>query len=214
MCLSAGKSDEAANACMESDEDELSCHIHDVSGDYAYFTAPSNDRDGGFRGKLHAIADMPSPKDITNVRRFLGMITYLGKFIPSLSQSTEPLRQLAKREPFQVDNKLHIAFNTAKERAVSALAELAFFQTDTSIPTAISCDASPLGLGAVLWQADNSNQWLPVSCASRSLTDTESRYSQIEREMLGVVFALNRFRQYVLGRHVMLFSHPVGTEGF
>ena len=156
--------------------------------------------------ELHAIADMPSPKDITDVRRFLGMITYLGKFIPSLSQSTEPLRQLAKREPFQVDNKIHVAFNTAKEGAVSALAELAFFQTDTSIPTAISCNASPLGLGAVLWQTDKSNQWLPVSCASRSLTDTESRYSQIERELPGVVFALNRFRQYVLGRHVTVYT--------
>ena len=65
---------------------------------------------------------------------------------------------------------------------------------------------APCGLGAILWQQDSSGQWLPVTCASRSLADAETRYSQLEREILGVVFALTRFRQYVLGRHVDIFT--------
>ena len=153
-------------------------------------------------GKLQAIADMPAPKSLTDVQRFLGMITYMGKFIPQLSQITEPLRSLAKRTPFQVDPQLLDAFTSAKEAITSSLRCLAYFRPSPDVPTAISCDASPFGLGAILWQKSGQGQWLPVTCASRSLADAETRYSQLEREMLGVVFALNRFRQYVLGRHV------------
>lgn len=94
----------------------------------------------------------------------------------------------------------------AKHGIATSLQKLAYFQTSPSIPTAISSDASPHGLGAMLWQQDGRGQWTPVAGASRSLTETESRYSQLEREMLGVVFAITRFRQYVLGRPIQAFT--------
>ena len=101
-------------------------------------------------GKLQAIADMPALKSLTDVQRFLGMITYMGKFIPQLSQITEPLRSLAKRTPFQVDPQLLDAFTSAKEAITSSLRCLAYFRPSPDVPTAISCDASPFGLGAPL----------------------------------------------------------------
>lgn len=58
----------------------------------------------------------------------------------------------------------------------------------------------------MLWQQNDQGQWLPVAGASRSLTGAETRYSQLEREMLGVVFSITRFHQYVLGRHVQVFT--------
>ena len=152
--------------------------------------------------KLLAISDMPTPKSRSDVQRFIGMATYLGRFIPDLSVITDPLRRRAKQTPFTVDAEFQQAFCRAKESIAKSLRCLAYFRPEPEVPTAISCDASPCGLGAILWQQDQHGQWLPVSCASRSLTDVETRYSQLEREMLGVVFALQRFRQYVLGREV------------
>ena len=69
------------------------------------------------------------------------------------------------------------------------------------IPVRISCDASPTGLGAVLPQSG-----FPVAYASRSLTEAESRYAQIEKELLAVQFSLERFNQYTYGKKVAIDS--------
>ena len=129
------------------------------------------------------------------------MATYLSRFIPQLSQATETLRHLAKQFPFTVTEQLQ----EAKSKIAQPLLKLAYFNTPRSIPTAIS-DASSNGLGAILWQQDEHSRWTPVTCASRSLTDTEMRYSQMERQVLGVVFAITRFRLYVLGRSFEVFT--------
>ena len=137
--------------------------------------------------KLLAIQQLQLPQTLTDVHHFLGMVTYLGKFIPQLSQTTEPLRKLAQRQPFVVDDELTAAFTDAKTAVASSLECLAYFKPSLDVPTKVTCDASPLGLGAILWQQDKSGTWLPVTCASRSLSDVESRYSQLEREMLGIL---------------------------
>ncbi|XP_065197162.1 uncharacterized protein LOC135828666 [Sycon ciliatum] len=156
--------------------------------------------------KLQAISELSEPTCLADVQRFLGMVTYLGKFVPQLSQVTEPLRSIVKQpEPFVATESLIAAFNAVKQAVASSLQTLAYFRPSPDVRTAVSCDASPQGLGAILWQHDK-GQWVPVTCASRSLTDVETRYSQMEREMLGVVFALTRFRQYVLGRDVDVFT--------
>ena len=72
-------------------------------------------------GKLQAIAEMPLPQCLADVQRFRGMATYLAKFIPQLSQITEPVRQPAKRAPFLMDDLLQQAFITARGEIVNAL---------------------------------------------------------------------------------------------
>ena len=71
--------------------------------------------------KMLAIQDMLYPESVTDVRRFLGMATYLGKFIPHLSRTTDSLRRLAKRDPFVVNQELQDAFNDAKKGITLAL---------------------------------------------------------------------------------------------
>ena len=117
--------------------------------------------------KMQAIQDMPCPESVTDVLRFLGMATYLGKFIPHLSQTTDCLCRLAKRDPFVVNQELQDAFSDAKKGITLALQRLAYFQSSPSVPTAITSDASPRGLGAMLWQQGQRGQWAPVACASR-----------------------------------------------
>ena len=85
--------------------------------------------------KLRAIQDMPCPKSTTDVRVFLGMATYLGKFIPHLSQVTAPLRQLAKADLLGCTKELESAFSIAKEGVTAA--KLAYFRPSPSVRTAI-----------------------------------------------------------------------------
>ena len=71
---------------------------------------------------------------------------------------------------------------------------------DPKAPTKVSADASSYGLGAVLLQQIE-EKWKPVAYASRSMTDTEKRYAQIEKESLAVTWSCEKFSCYILGRH-------------
>ena len=88
-----------------------------------------------------------------------------------------------------------MAFNTVKQYLAKAPV-LKYY--DVTEEVTIQCDASETGLGAVLLQNEQ-----PVAYASRALTDTETRYAQIEKELLAIVWATNKFDQYILGREVV-----------
>ena len=149
--------------------------------------------------KLKAISEMPAPTDRKGVMRLLGTVNYLSKFIPYMSQVTEPIRLLLRQDiEFQWNYEQETAFNQIKELLTSNPV-LKYF--DVSKPVTVQYDASKSGLGAVLLQ-DNQ----PVAYASRSLTETETRYAQIEKELLSAVFALERFNQYTFGKQVMVES--------
>ena len=151
--------------------------------------------------KVKAINKMEAQTDKNGVGRLLGTVNYLGKFIPNLATLTKPIRELLKKEvEFQWSFEQQKAFQNIKDTlAMDEGPVLKFF--DVSKPVTISCDASPTGLGAVLLQ-----HGYPVAYASRSLTETESRYAQIQKELLAVQFSLDRFHQYVYEKEVIVES--------
>jgi hypothetical protein len=139
---------------------------------------------------------MPEPRNSEEVQRFLGAVTYLAKWIPNLSELTFPLRELTKKSATWLwEDKQKESFRLLKELLIKAPV-LHYF--DNNLPTKISCDASRLGLGAVLLQLEN-NIWYPVAYASRSLLPNEMNYSQIELELLAITFDSDRFHQYIWG---------------
>ena len=145
--------------------------------------------------KIDAIVNMPKPTDVKEVRRLCGFINYLAKFMPHLSDVMEPLRQLTHKEAeWKWMRENNAAFEKIKHMVV-ATPVLKYYNPDEELT--IQCDASDKGLGAALLQ-----QGQPVAFASRALTDTETRYAQIEKEMLSVVFTLHKFDQYACGRRV------------
>ena len=145
--------------------------------------------------KIRAIVDMPPPQDVHEVRRFCGMVQYLAKFLPSLSEVANPLRALTRKDvPWVWGQPQTEAFRRIKELVTSAPV-LAHFRCDR--PLVVQTDASQNALGAALLQDGK-----PIAFASRSLTDCEKRYAQIEKECLSVVFGLERFDQYTYGREV------------
>ena len=157
--------------------------------------------------KTTAISQMDTPKSVPELRRFLGMVNQLGKFSPNIAELSHPLRELLsiKRTwswgPAQAE-----AFSKLKQELISPHI-LTFY--DQAADTIVSADASSHGLGAVLLQKVGS-QWHPVAYASRSLTDTEARYAQIEKEALASTWACEKFTPYIQGKlsHLkLIISH-------
>ena len=135
---------------------------------------------------------MPSPTNKEDLQCFLGMITYLSKFIPHFSQIASPLRALLEKDAAWLWQHEHEqSLLRLKELATSAPV-LAYFKPNR--PVKLSVDASSKGLGAVLIQDDH-----PIAYASRSLTSTQHNYAQIEKEMLAVVFGCTKFHDYIYG---------------
>ena len=129
--------------------------------------------------KTTAILEMPSPKNTSDLRRFLGMANQMGNFSPQLSEMTQPLRELlAAKRVWTWGPSQERAFTQVKQE-LSQPTVLALY--DPMADTLLSADASSYGLGAVLLQrVDTTTTWKPVAYASRSMSDTEHRYAQIE----------------------------------
>ena len=149
--------------------------------------------------KVRAIVDMPTPANAQDLSRFIGMANYLSKFVPNFSSVTQPLRELLKNDVTWSWSTSHqAAFQRLKELIVSAPV-LRYFNTEAA--TLIQTDASSTGLGCCLLQEGH-----PVAFASRALTDAETRYAQIEKELLAIVFACNKFSQFIYGSHIVVHS--------
>ena len=124
------------------------------------------------------------------VRRYLGMINQLSKFAPDLSSKTKPLRDLlSKKNQWVWGPSQQQAFADTKAD-LSSPRILALY--NTAAKTKVSADASSFGLGGVLSQEQSNGSWQPISYISRSLTPTEQRYAQIEKECLAVTWACER----------------------
>ena len=141
---------------------------------------------------------MPSPDGPATTRRFLGMVNYLAKLIPTLSDLCHPLRQAISKEEWNWNQSCDKAITEIKE-AILKTGVLRYLHPTAKIT--VQCDASSLGLGAAILQEGK-----PVAFASRALSSAEKNYSQLEKEMLAIVFALRRFDQYVYGREILVES--------
>lgn len=149
--------------------------------------------------KVEAINSLPAPNSTTELQQFLGLVTYMSPYIPNLADESAPLRDMLKKSAkFQWNASLQKAFNRIKQQ-ICRNVTLSYF--DPNKETIIQVDASLRGIGAVLTQ-DNK----PVAFASKSLTDVEQRYANIEREMLAVVVGCERFHTYVYGKHFIVES--------
>ena len=149
--------------------------------------------------KVEAIVDMPQPEDKHALQRLLGMVKYLAQYIPNESDITAPLRQLLKDN---IEWQWQPEHDNALQRIKQILTEqpvLRFY--DVNKPVSIQADASQSGLGCCLLQENK-----PVAYASRSLTSAEVNYAQIEKEMLAICFACNKFHQYIYGKEVHVQS--------
>lgn len=134
--------------------------------------------------KTEAIDKAPMPKNVPELRSFLAMMNYYGKFIPNLSSEIKPLTELLhKNAEWKWTEKCQSAFECTKSRLSSAPVLTHY---DPKLPVILACDASPYGVRAVISHKFPDGTEKPISYASRRLTKTEVNYSQIEKEALRI----------------------------
>ncbi|MES9881311.1 MAG: RNase H-like domain-containing protein [Sedimenticola sp.] len=151
--------------------------------------------------KVKAITEFQKPTCKKEIQQLLGMVNYLSRYIPDVSSVTAPLRQILEDKfDFTWEEPQETAFNQLKG-LLSKEPVLKFYDPDRELK--ISADASQTGIGAVLLQKYD-DAWLPVAYGSRSMNKAETRYAHIEKEVLAMTFACERFHQYIFGQDIQI----------
>ena len=147
--------------------------------------------------KIKSVDIFPEPTNQKELRSFLGLVNYLNKYIKNLAAESTVLRKLTKKDAkWSWTDTERQCFNQLKS-LVTSTRVMAHFNID--LPSKVVTDAAPEGLGAMLLQHQINGDWKVVTYISRACTDVESRYSQIEREALGVVWAIEKLDLYLCG---------------
>ena len=152
--------------------------------------------------KIKAMISAPTPLNKEQLKSWLGLINYYRRFIPNLLATTSVLNELLKdKAKWQWGQKHRNAFDKVKEVLCSASVLVHY---DPNLPIVVASDASPTGLGAVISHVLPNEEEKPIAYASRTLTPAEQNYSQIEKEALGIIFAVQKFHIYLYGREFLL----------
>lgn len=146
--------------------------------------------------KLSAVKHFRTPASCSEVKSFLGLVTFVDKSIIHRATKTEYLRALAVSERFYWTKNEEREFCYLRDEALKTIRRLGYYNPSDQIELFV--DASPTGLGAVLVQYNNADQPRIIACASKVLTPTEQRYPQTQKEALAVVWGVERFTYYLL----------------
>ncbi|WVZ93505.1 hypothetical protein U9M48_039477 [Paspalum notatum var. saurae] len=155
------------------------------------------------RAKIEVIEQLPPPTNLKALRSFIGHAGFYRRFIKNFSFIARPLSNLlAKDTPFVFDDACLEAFHTLKKALVTAPI---IQPPDWNAPFEIMSDASDYAVGAVLGQSKDRKHHA-ISYASKMLTGPQLNYSTTEKELLAVVFAIDKFRSYLVGAKVIIYT--------
>lgn len=154
--------------------------------------------------KIAAIVRMPAPKDVSELRAFLGMINFYGAFIPTMRKIRAALDALLKKDTtFRWSPECQDSWRKLKEILTSDLL-LTHFRP--GLPLVVAADASMHGIGAVLTHRFSDGTEKAIMHASKALTPTQQKYAQIEKEGLALIFAVRKFHRFIFGRQFTLLT--------
>ena len=154
--------------------------------------------------KVKAIVEAPAPRNVTELKSYLGLLNYYGRFLPNLSTTLAPLHYLLKKGiVYRWGKQQNKAFETSKQLLTSSKV---LSHYDPSRELIVTCDAFAYGVGAVLAQKDSQDIEHPIAFASRSLAPAEKNYSQLDKEALAIIFSVKRFHQYLFERTFVIVT--------
>ncbi|KAL5565157.1 hypothetical protein UlMin_028321 [Ulmus minor] len=161
------------------------------------------------QAKIDVIKKLPPPTNVKGVRSFLGHAGFYRRFIKDFSKITKPLCELlVKDSVFDFSKECLHAFETLKEKLISSPIIVA---PDWELPFTLMCDASDYAIGAVLGQRKG-KIFHVIYYASKVLNDAQLNYATTEKELLAVVYAFDKFRSYLIGSKVIVYTDHSGTE--
>ena len=153
------------------------------------------------KDKIKAIADWPVPRNVTEVRSFLGLCSYYRRFVPDFASIASPLHKLTNRNiEFQWTDTCQRSFDGLRHALMSAPI---LVNPDFSRSFILDTDASDLSIGAVLSQNINGEEKV-CAYASRSLSKSERKYCVTRKELLAVIHFVKHFRHYLYGRKFLI----------
>ena len=154
--------------------------------------------------KLEAVLKAPTPRNLKELRSFLGLINYYGAFIPNLSSFLQPLHALLQKDTrWKWTEQCDQSFKAAKDSLTSPPVLVHY---NPKLPLRVAADASSHGLGALLSHVMPDQSERPIAFASRTLSSSEKKFAQVEKEALALVFAIKKFHLYLYGRTFTLFT--------
>ena len=160
--------------------------------------------------KISAVLEAPPPRNVHELKSFLGMLTYYHKHLPNVANLLEPLHRLLRTgQKWMWGTEENETFGKAKALLTSAHLLVHY---DPEKPLILACDASPYGVGAVLSHLVEGIE-KPIAYASKTLNAAERNYSQVEKEGLAIMFGIKKFHQYCYGRPFTIISDHKPLEG-
>ena len=155
--------------------------------------------------KVRAVQNAPEPRNVSELKAFLGLLTYYCKFLPNMADLLAPLYKLLRKD-------VHWRWTEAERKAFQASkilltssSLLVYFNPELDL--VLMCDASSYGVGAVLAHRMPNGSKRPIGYTSRSLTPAQKNYSQLEKEALALVFGVQCFHSFLFGHHFELVTN-------
>ena len=153
--------------------------------------------------KIELISKLPSPTNVKTVRQFLGHAGFYRRFIQDFSKIAKPLYKLLEKDAkFEWDAECQQSFEKLKVYLTTAPIVRA---PNWKLPFEVMCNASDLAVGAVLGQRAEGKPYV-VYYASKTLNEAQRNYTTTEKELLAVVYALDKFRAYLIGSDIIIFT--------
>ncbi|KAL5544978.1 hypothetical protein UlMin_008762 [Ulmus minor] len=161
------------------------------------------------QAKIDVIKKLPPPTNVKGVRSFLGHAGFYRRFIKDFSKITKLLCELLVKDAvFDFSKDCLLAFETLKEKLISSPIIVA---PDWELPFTLMCDASDYAISAVLGQRKG-KIFHVIYYATKVLNDAQLNYATTEKELLAVVYAFDKFRSYLIGSKVIVYTDHSGTE--
>ncbi|UYV77456.1 hypothetical protein LAZ67_15001063 [Cordylochernes scorpioides] len=170
------------------------CYLDDV-------IIPAKDwRTGGLKPgprKIKAIEEFPEPKNVHDIRRFLGLTNFFRRLVKDFARKAEPLSRLTKKgTQFEWNEEQRRSFGGLRNDLVE-YPVLAHYNPE--LKAEVHCDASAEGLAGMLLQEDEDCKWRLVYCVSKKTTEAEKMYHSSKVELMAIVWTLDRLRQFLVG---------------
>lgn len=150
--------------------------------------------------KLNTMSKFPIPENSKQTKAFLGFANYLRSLIPNFATITRPLVELSNTNKFKWSPECQQSFDKIKKLVA---ANPMTFLPDLNKPFIVTSDASDTAMGATLSQIID-NEKRVIEFASKHFTPTQQRYSTIEKEATAIIFALRKWRHFLLGQEITI----------
>lgn len=153
--------------------------------------------------RVQDILTVPTPTSIREVRAFLGMVSFYGRYFPDMATVAAPLYEATKGTKLRWTRACDAAFQNLKQELTS---DRVLAHYSPSLPVSLCCDASPVAIGAVLQHTYPDGSERPILYIHKKLDSTQVNYSQLDKEALSLKWAVEKLHHYLIGREFTLYT--------